>query len=74
MRAVVDGVAPGLGFRVEPHDVGERAEWQAYRFEIPVLLADGQEIARHRIDAAELERRLRALGDQRLGASGVSKL
>jgi hypothetical protein len=61
MRAVVDAVAPALGFRVEARDVGERPEWQSYRFEIPVLLAGEREVARHRIDAAELGRRLRAL-------------
>jgi hypothetical protein len=61
MRAVVESVAPALGFRLSEHDVRERDEWKAYRLEIPVLLADGREVARHRIDAAELERRLRAL-------------
>lgn len=61
MRAVAEQVAPALGFALRERDVRERAEWREYRLEIPVLLADGQEVARHRIDASELERRLRAL-------------
>jgi hypothetical protein len=61
MRAVVESVAPALGFRLSERDVRERPEWREYLLEIPVLLADGREVARHRIDAAELERRLRAL-------------
>lgn len=62
MRAVVESVAPALGFTVRERDVRERAEWREYRLEIPVLLLEGRELARHRIDAAELERRLRAIG------------
>lgn len=61
MRAVVEAIAPGLGFTLRQHDVRERDEWKHYRTEIPVLLADEREVARHRIEPAELERRLRAL-------------
>ena len=61
MRAVVESVAPALGFTLRERDVRENEEWKAYRLEIPVLLADGREIARHRISAAELERLLSAL-------------
>jgi len=61
LRAVVEAVAPSLGFTLSERDVRERDEWKPYRLEIPVLLAGDQEVARHRIDAAELERRLRAL-------------
>jgi hypothetical protein len=61
MRDVVRVVAGALGFALDERDVRERPEWRDYRVEIPVLLADGREVARHRIDAAELERRLRAL-------------
>ena len=60
MRAVVESVAPALGFTLRERDVRESDEWKAYRLEIPVLLADGREIARHRITAAELERLLAA--------------
>lgn len=61
MRGVVEAVAPALGFTLSERDVRERDEWREYRLEIPVLLAEGHEVARHRVDAAELERRLRAL-------------
>ncbi|HET9314320.1 MAG TPA: glutaredoxin family protein [Vicinamibacteria bacterium] len=61
MRAVVEAVAPALGFTLRERNVRERDEWKPYRLEIPVLLVGEQEVARHRIDAAELERRLRAL-------------
>ena len=61
MKAVVETVAPALGFELCERDVRERAEWREYRLEIPVLLAQGREVARHRVDANELERRLRAL-------------
>jgi hypothetical protein len=61
LRAVVEAVAPALGFTLSERDVRERDEWKPYRVEIPVLLAGEREVARHRIDAAELERRLRAL-------------
>jgi hypothetical protein len=61
MRAVAEAVAPALGFVLRERDVRERDEWREYRLQIPVLLAEGREVARHRIDAAELERRLRAL-------------
>ena len=61
MRAVVEAIAPALGFTLRQHDVRERDEWKPYRTEIPVLLADEREVARHRIEPAELERRLRDL-------------
>ena len=61
MRAVVESVAPALGFTLRERDVRESDEWKAYRLEIPVLLADGREIARHQISAAELQRLLSAL-------------
>jgi glutaredoxin len=61
MKAVVESVAPALGFALRERDVRERDEWREYVLQIPVLLAEGREVARHRVDAAELERRLRAL-------------
>jgi high-affinity iron transporter len=61
MRAVVERLAPALGFTLQERNVRESDEWRAYRLDIPVLLAEGREVARHRVDEAELERRLRAL-------------
>ena len=44
-------------------DVTEDPELERhYVFDIPVLLADGREVARHRIGEAELRERLAALG------------
>lgn len=55
-------IAPLLAERGVPlvvRDVREDPELLLrYRFEIPVLLADGVEIARHRITRAELVARL----------------
>jgi hypothetical protein len=61
MRAVVEAVAPALGFTLREADVREREEWKRFRTEIPVLLADETEVARHRIEPEELARRLSAL-------------
>jgi Glutaredoxin-like domain (DUF836) len=61
MRAIVDDVAVPLGFTVEERDVRERDEWARYLLEIPVLLAEDREVARHRVEPAELARRLEAL-------------
>lgn len=43
-------------------DVRSKPEWQIYRLEIPVLLLDGQEVARHRITPDDLKARLLSLG------------
>jgi hypothetical protein len=43
-------------------DVRANPEWmRLYRYEIPVLLWNGQEIARHRISEDELRRKLVSL-------------
>ncbi len=68
MRAVVVGVVGGDVVT----DVDVRADEdleRRYLFEIPVLLWGDIEIARHRVTAAELRRRLRELGWER-GAPG----
>jgi hypothetical protein len=50
------------GGRLEEQDVRDDPELEArYLFEIPVLLADGRELARHRVSEAELLRLLEAL-------------
>ena len=59
MRAVVERVAAELGLGFVERDVRDDPEIERrYLFEIPVLLLDGQEIARHRITPAELRDRL----------------
>jgi hypothetical protein len=62
MADVVRGVI-GTHATLEEKDVRSDPEWQRlYRYEIPVLLWDGQEVVRHRVDDAELRRRLQQLG------------
>jgi hypothetical protein len=44
-------------------DVRSDPGWlQQYRYDIPVLLCDGREIARHRVTEADLRARLAAAG------------
>ena len=44
-------------------DVRTNPSWRSYRLEIPVLLlANGTEVARHRVTPVELRERLTALG------------
>ena len=60
-----EAVAPVLaerGIRLVVRDVREDPDWlRRYRNDIPVLLADGVELARHRITSEELTARLEAL-------------
>jgi glutaredoxin len=58
VRAVLDELQPSHGFVIDEIDITSRDDLFArYRYEIPVLLKDGVEIGRGRID----ERRLVAL-------------
>jgi hypothetical protein len=62
MREVVAPVAAELGLAVEDRDLRADPELDAlYRHDIPVLLLDGREVARHRVTAPELRARLREL-------------
>ena len=55
MMGVVAPVAAARGLTVVEKDVRDDPETaRLYALEIPVLLLDGQEIARHRITAEEL--------------------
>jgi thiol-disulfide isomerase/thioredoxin len=59
MREIVERLAPELRLGFHERDVTEDPELERrYVLEIPVLLLDGREIARHRITAAELRERL----------------
>ena len=62
MREVVSPVAAELGLALAERDVRSDPELDAlYRNDIPVLLLGGREIARHRVTAADLRARLRAM-------------
>lgn len=62
MRLVVERVLAGRGTVLVEEDVRRDPGWSRYRLEIPVLLLDGEEVARHRIEEDELRRRLAARG------------
>ncbi len=62
MREVVSPVAAELGLALAERDVRSDPELDAlYRNDIPVLLLGGREVARHRVSAADLRARLRAM-------------
>jgi hypothetical protein len=62
MREVVSPVAAELGLTLAERDVRSDPELDAlYRNDIPVLLLGGREVARHRVSAADLRARLRAM-------------
>jgi Glutaredoxin-like domain (DUF836) len=63
MAAVVRPVLQGYGVGLVERDIRDDAEWyRLYRFEIPVLLLDGAELARHRVDADALRALLASRG------------
>jgi hypothetical protein len=63
MRDVARAALAGLGVQLLEVDVAEDPELERrYLLEIPVLLLGKAEIARHRITAEELRRRLAATG------------
>ena len=62
MREVVAPVAAELGLSIEDRDLRADPELLSlYGHDIPVLLLDGREVARHRVTAPELRARLREL-------------
>lgn len=63
MREIVEHALPALGARLEERDITKDPDLERrYVFEIPVLLFEGREVARHRITADELWPKLRAAG------------
>jgi glutaredoxin len=62
MRKVVERVAAASDVTLVEEDVTSDPRWRAYLLEIPVLLLDGAEIARHRVGEEDLRRRLAARG------------
>ena len=63
MADVVRAAIAGLHATLVERDVRDDPETFArYRYEIPVLLLDGRELARHRVHEADLRTQLIALG------------
>ena len=56
MRAVVERVVAGTDTSLVEEDVRSDPGWRPVGLEIPVLLLDGAEIARHRVGEEELRR------------------
>lgn len=70
MRAVVEKVVAGTDAVLVEEDVRSDPGWQRYRLEIPVLLLDGDELARHRIGEDDLRLLLAARGVGTISPSG----
>ncbi len=67
MQKVVEPVLSEYGAELVVRDIGEDPEALArFRFEIPVLLIEGREVARHRLTPGELRERLTRLGVMRV--------
>jgi len=64
MRGVLETVLPEFQAILEERNVLETdpETRTRYLYEIPVLLLDSREVARHRVAAAEMRRRLGELG------------
>jgi hypothetical protein len=62
MADTVRRVLPGFQATLVERDVREDAAWAAYLTEIPVLLLEGRELARHRVTDDDLRRRLADAG------------
>jgi hypothetical protein len=63
MREVALSVIPAFGLSLEEKDVRDDPETERlYLLDIPVLLLGEREVARHRVTAADLKRRLAELG------------
>ena len=69
MREVVAPVAAELGLALEDRDLRLDPELDTlYRHDIPVLLLEGREVARHRVTELELRARLRELAGSDLAS------
>ena len=62
MHGVAAPVAAELGLALTERDIRSDPDLDAlYRHDIPVLLLDGREVARHRVSAEDLRARLRGM-------------
>ena len=62
MHAAIAPLARELGLTLQTRDITRDPELEAlYRHDIPVLLLDGREVARHRTTAEDLRARVREI-------------
>ncbi len=58
LRAELDHLQPELGYTIDEIDITQDAAlFERYRYEIPVLLMDGEEVGRGQIDPVIVRRR-----------------
>ncbi len=61
-KAVIEPLIRKYSINLKVTDVdSDSALREAYGWEIPVVMINGEEAFRHRVDSAELERKLKAL-------------
>jgi glutaredoxin len=66
VREILDGLQPECGYAIVEIDITTDATLFArYRYEIPVVMKDGVELARGRMDEAALVALLRGTADRR---------
>ncbi len=58
-RAVIDRVRADVPFDLAVHDIDRDPELQRrYDWDVPVIVVEGRQLARHRLDEAEFRQRL----------------
>ena len=71
MRAAVERLLAGTDAVLVEEDVRSDPRWRPYELEIPVLLLDGDEVARHRVREDELRRLLAERGLKPISPPGT---
>ena len=67
MLRVAAPVAAEMGLTLVERDLRSDPELDAlYRHDIPVLLLDGREVARHRVSADDLRARLHGMAEEKI--------
>jgi glutaredoxin len=68
LRAFVDELQPTFGFDIEEVDIRRDAElFTRYRYEIPVLFVDGEEVSRGTVSEREIVARLKRVAGGQVG-------
>jgi predicted thioredoxin/glutaredoxin len=62
-RAALLGLRARHAFELVERDVrSDPSLWERFRYDVPVVLIDGEVAYRHRVDPEEMERRLTSAG------------